>query len=137
MYMRLTCGEVGLVTPETLLRWHRRLVRWRWTYPRKGGRPPVDDQVVVLIGVGEASRRRRTTGPPRCGWRWSWGLALGDRCSPKELISGWRLSCSPSLTGDPRARAIVPALEQQVRDGLVTVITAADRILGAFVSRSE
>ena len=38
-----------LVTPETLLRWHRRLVRWRWTYPRRGGRPPVDARIAVLI----------------------------------------------------------------------------------------
>jgi putative transposase len=38
-----------LVTPDTLLRWHRQLVRWRWTYPPKGGRPPVDAQLVVLI----------------------------------------------------------------------------------------
>jgi putative transposase len=38
-----------LVTPGTLLRWHRRLVRWRWTYPRKGGRPPVEAKVAALI----------------------------------------------------------------------------------------
>ena len=38
-----------LVTPETLLRWHRRLIRWRWTYPHRGGRPPVDPQIAVLI----------------------------------------------------------------------------------------
>jgi transposase len=38
-----------LVTPDTLLGWHRRLVGWRWTYPHRGGRPPVDHQVVVLI----------------------------------------------------------------------------------------
>ncbi len=38
-----------LVTPDTLLRWHRRLVRWRWTYPCRGGRPSVDARVVVLI----------------------------------------------------------------------------------------
>jgi putative transposase len=38
-----------LVTPETLLRWHRRLVRWRWTYPCRGGRPPVDARLAILI----------------------------------------------------------------------------------------
>ncbi len=38
-----------LVTPDTLLRWHRRLVRWRWTYPRRGGRPPVDARIALLI----------------------------------------------------------------------------------------
>ena len=27
-----------LVTPDTLLRWHRRLVRLRWTYVSQGGR---------------------------------------------------------------------------------------------------
>ena len=39
----------GLVAPGTLRGWHRRLVRWRWTYPHRGGRPPVDPRVVVLI----------------------------------------------------------------------------------------
>ena len=39
-----------LLMPDALLRWHRRLVRWRWTYPRRGGRPPVDAKLLVLIG---------------------------------------------------------------------------------------
>jgi putative transposase len=38
-----------LVTPATVLAWHRRLVRWRWTYPSTGGRPPVDAQLAALI----------------------------------------------------------------------------------------
>jgi putative transposase len=37
-----------LVTPGTLLGWHRRLVRWRWTYHHRGGRPPVDPRVVLI-----------------------------------------------------------------------------------------
>jgi putative transposase len=38
-----------LVTPGTLLRWHRRLIRWRWTYPRRSGRPPAGAKLAVLI----------------------------------------------------------------------------------------
>jgi putative transposase len=39
-----------LVTPDTLLRWHRQMVRRHWTYPHRGGRPPVDAKVAILIG---------------------------------------------------------------------------------------
>ena len=38
-----------LVAPDTLLRWHRRMVRWHWTYPHRAGRPPLDARVAVLI----------------------------------------------------------------------------------------
>jgi putative transposase len=39
-----------LVTPETILRWHRALVRRRWTYPhRKPGRPALSQETVELI----------------------------------------------------------------------------------------
>src|SRR5947209_10435316 len=39
-----------LVTPETILRWHRALVRRRWTYPhRHVGRPSLPAETAELI----------------------------------------------------------------------------------------
>jgi putative transposase len=40
---------VRIVTPGTLLRWHRRLVAAKWRQPRPPGRPPVPDELVALI----------------------------------------------------------------------------------------
>jgi len=38
-----------LVTPATDLRWHRRLVTKKWTYPNRCGRPPLNPAIVALI----------------------------------------------------------------------------------------
>ena len=38
-----------MITPGTLLRWHRRLVARRWTYARPAGRPPMRREVRALV----------------------------------------------------------------------------------------
>ena len=38
-----------LVTPGTILRWQRRLVTRKWTYPHRMGRPPVSAEIAALI----------------------------------------------------------------------------------------
>jgi transposase InsO family protein len=38
-----------LVTPGTVLRWHRRLVIRKWTCPHRMGRPPVSAEIAALI----------------------------------------------------------------------------------------
>ena len=46
-----------LITPGTVLRWHRRLVTRKWTYPRGAGRPPVSAEIAELIGRLAAENR--------------------------------------------------------------------------------
>jgi putative transposase len=48
---RRLLGRVAtLVTPDTILRWHRRLIAEKWTYGRKGpGRPGTMKKVAALI----------------------------------------------------------------------------------------
>jgi putative transposase len=38
-----------LVTPGTVLRWHRRLITREWTYTNRAGRPPVSAEIAALI----------------------------------------------------------------------------------------
>jgi putative transposase len=48
-----------LVSPQTLLRWHRELVRRKWTYNRKRacGRPPLDsDTRELILRLGRENR---------------------------------------------------------------------------------
>jgi putative transposase len=41
-----------LVAPDTILRWHRRLVRRRWTYPNRTGRPPIGEVLAAFARWG-------------------------------------------------------------------------------------
>jgi hypothetical protein len=67
----LTLRRHRLVTPGTILRWHRRLIATKWTYPHRTGRPPLDETVALLIerqlGIPKNPRRAAHTWPPRRG----------------------------------------------------------------------
>ena len=52
-----------LVTPAAILRWHRRLVAKKWTYPHGTGRPPIDPELTTLIE--QLARQNPTRGYQR------------------------------------------------------------------------
>jgi transposase len=92
-------GRHGLlVTPQTLLRWHRELVRRRWTFSRRGpGRPPIGAEKRELV-------LRLARENPRWGYqRISGELSkLGLSVSPstvRRLLARARLGPAPRRSG--------------------------------------
>ena len=69
-----------LVTPDTILRWHRRLIRKKWAYPNRPGRPPIDDGLAALVV-------RMATDNPNWGYQRVRGelLKLGHRVGASTI----------------------------------------------------
>ena len=80
-----------LVTPGTVLRWHRQLVTHKWTYPNRTGRPPVSAEIAALI------ERLATENVRRSGR----GIhhSLPDRLGGSALAQGMARRSSRSASG--------------------------------------
>ena len=102
-----------LVTPQTLLRWHRDLIRRRWTQPARGpGRPPVERRARELV-------LRLARENPRWGYSRIAGelLKLGLTVSPSTVR---RILLAARL--EPAPRRIAPSWQQFLRQQAASML---------------
>jgi putative transposase len=108
-----TRWSMFIVTPETLLGWHHRMVRRHWTYPNTPtGRPPVTDDVQAVI-VRFAKEN------PRWGYQRIQGELAG---------LGVRVSAS-SIARILKARGILPAPRRAATTWLAFLRSEASAIV--------
>jgi transposase InsO family protein len=112
-----------LVTPQTLLRWHRMLVRRKWTYQktRKPGRPPIDSQIAELI-VRMARENARWGCLRICGELRKLGIRVGAT-TIRTLLRQHGLGPAPRRTGPTWAQFLRAQAEGIVACDFFTVET--------------
>jgi putative transposase len=112
-----------LVTPQTLLRWHRTLIRRKWTYGKEHtpGRPPIDPQTVEL--VLRMARENARWGCMRiCGELRKLGIRVGAT-TIRVLLRRYGLGPAPRRTGPTWAQFLRAQAEGVVACDFFTVET--------------